>query len=245
MSKITEKELISRIRMFKDIKPNKQWADIALSKIMDSKEQNIIAPKANFMSDIVRGAYAIMMEKRFAYSLALFAFVISGVFSFTKFTVPGDTLFIIKKLAEQSQSTLIGQTEIKENIASLHNRINDLAEVSKQGKKQNVPSAVNEIASSAVALKKSLNENSADQKDIKEIANSLKTLASVSGESGVNVTENTDVNDLYKTVVLNQIDDLQQAMLTDIQKDQLKVIGDLYEKGEYAQALEMIVGINK
>jgi len=77
---------------------------------------------------------------------------------------------------------------------------------------------------------------------IQGIAASLKTLADV---PGANLTANPEVQDLYKTVVANQILDLQKTTLTD---DQQKILSDtvsLYNAGKYSDALEEILLISK
>jgi len=240
MPKIDEKQFIDQIRMLKTIKPKKSWADSVLQSIV--KEEQIQTNPLRF-SDVVRNAYSLLLQRKFAYSLALFAFVIVFL-SVAHFTMPGDNVLVIKNLAEQSQATLAAQAQLHQNIANLNNKINDLAQVSKQGKKENVPSVVHEINTNAVALKKSLNETSAGKQEINEIANSLKTLASVSGSSGVDISESPDLKDLYKTVVENQIKDLENSTLTDDQNKVLEGIKDLYAKGEYSEALEMMLEIN-
>ena len=80
-----------------------------------------------------------------------------------------------------------------------------------------------------------------DPKTLKEIANSLKTLADV---PGTDLSENQDVKDLYQTVTQSQIADLQKTTLTDEQKKTLAEIEDLYAQGKYADALEKILLLN-
>ena len=81
-----------------------------------------------------------------------------------------------------------------------------------------------------------------DPQTIKDIANSLKTLADV---PGTDLTVNPDVKDLYKTVVESQIADLQKATLTADRKKTLSDAEDLYMQGKYTEALEMILLINQ
>jgi hypothetical protein len=81
-----------------------------------------------------------------------------------------------------------------------------------------------------------------DAKAIQNIASSLKTLADVPGS---NLTANPDMQDLYKTVVAQQILDLQKTSLTNDQKKILDDTVHLYNTGKYSDALEQILLINK
>ena len=67
---------------------------------------------------------------------------------------------------------------------------------------------------------------------IKNIASSLKTLADV---PGTNLTTSPDIENLYQTVVQNQIADLQKTTLTDDQKSALAQAEDLYNQGKYTE----------
>jgi hypothetical protein len=164
--------------------------------------------------------------------------LIVGVFGFAQYTVPGDLLFPVKKIAEQSQAALIGQSGLKQDVATLNSRINDLAQIAKEGKKDNIPSAISEVNANASQLAKNLKDNpTQDPQTIKDIANSLKTLADV---TGTDLSGNPDVKDLYQTVVQSQIADLQKTTLTDDQKNILFEAEDLYNQGKYNDALEKI-----
>jgi len=67
-----------------------------------------------------------------------------------------------------------------------------------------------------------------------------KTLADIPGD----VSTTQDVTDLKKTVVATEIIDLQKTTLTDEQETTLTEAVYLYNKGEYADALEKILLID-
>ena len=186
---------------------------------------------------------SVFFQRKIAYAFATLLFVIIGLVGFAKYTVPGDLLFPVKKIAEQSQATLTGQTGFKQGVAALSSRIADLAQVSKDGRTGNIPSAISEISANASALAKNLKANPVqDPATIKEIANSLKTLADV---PGTDLTVNQNVKDLYQAVVQSQIADLLKTTLTDEQAKILTQAQDLYNQGKYSDALEKILLINK
>ncbi len=241
MAKITQEQLIKQLKILKEIKPRKEWAYSLKFEILNSKlETN---PKFfNFEFRISNFFFGLKPQKSLVYAFAVVLFLIVGVFGFAVNTVPGDLLFPIKKIAEQSQAALTGQTGLKNDVAVLSSRINDLAQVAKEGRTDNISSAINEINSNASELARSLKNNpTKDLATLKDIATSLKTLADV---PGTDLSQNSDVKDLYQAVVQGQIADLQETTLTDDQNNILTQAEDLYNRGKYTDALEKILLIN-
>ncbi len=238
--KMNQKELINSIKQLKEIKPRKEWAVLLKSQILNEQKPMPIVAKSVGVMDIFS---SVFFQKKMAYSFAAFVFVIVGLIGFARYTLPGDLLFPVKKLSEQSQAALTGQIGLKQDVATLSNRINDLAQVAKEGKTNNIPSAIDEIRTNASELAKNLKENpTQDPQTIKEIASSLKTLADV---PGTDLSQNTDVQNLSQMVVQSEIADLQKTTLTDNQKKILTDAEDLYSQGKYTDALEKILLINK
>lgn len=239
MTKISQKQLIESLSQLKEIKPRKEWAVLLKSQILAEQKIEPIRAESVSFADVISFIFA---PRKLAYSLATVLFLIIGVFGFASYTVPGDLLFPMKKIAEQSQAALTGQTVLKQDVATFNSRIKDLAQVAKDGRKDNIPSVISEINANASQLAKNLKDNPAqDPNTLKEIATSLKTLANV---PGTDLSANPDVKDLYQAVVQGQIADLQETTLTDEQKDTLAQIEDLYNQGKYADALEKILLIN-
>ena len=244
MTKITQKQLIESLKQLKEIKPTKEWAVLLKSQILAEKQvETITVAKPAKFAGIMNTFSSVFFQKKLAYAFAAFLFLVVGVFSFSKYAMPGDLLFPAKKISEQSQAALMGQTGMNNDVAVLSNRINDLAQVAKEGKVNNIPSAIGEINANVSQLAKNLRNNPVqDSKTIKEIASSLKTLADV---PGTDLSENSDVKDLYQTVVQSQIADLEKSTLTADQINTLTEAKDLYDQGKYTDALEKILLINK
>jgi len=239
MSKITEKQLISQLKQLKEIKPNKEWAVLLKSKIITEQKPVVIKAQSISFTDIIR---SVFYQRKMAYSFAALFLMVVGVLGFANYTMPGDLLFPVKKIAEQSQAALTGQSGLRQNVAVLNSRINDLAQVSKDGRKDSISSAISEVETNVTALVNNLKTGTADATTIKEIVSSLKTLADV---PGTDLSTNQDVKDLYQAVVQAQIADLNKATLTDDQKEVLSEIQELYLQGKYTDALEKILLINQ
>jgi len=256
MARITQKQIIESLNQLKEIKPRNEWAVLLKSQILAEKEATLIpikikkeilvpvkpadpketpAVKSPGIMDVLS---SVFFQRKLAYAFAVVLFLIVGVFGFTRNTMPGDLLFPVKKIAEQSQATLTGQTGLKQDIATLSSRINDLSQVAKEGKTNNIPSAISEVSANVKDLAQNLKNNpTQDPQTIKEIANSLKTLADV---PGTDLSQNPDVQNLYQTIVESQIADLKKTTLTDGQNNILTRAEDLAGQGKYTDALEKI-----
>ncbi len=235
MTKISEKQLIEGLKTLKEIKPRQEWASLLKSQILT---ENKVEVKMGIM-DVFS---SLIFQKKMAYSFAVLLFMVVGVFGFASFTVPGDLLFPVKKMAEQSTASLSGQTAVKQNVLTLNTRISELAQVAKQGRTKSLPSAMSEVNENVKELAQKIKDQPVqDSATLKEIAASLKTLAEV---EGTDIVENTDVKDLYQMVVEGQIADLEKTTLTEEQTLMLQEVKDLYEQGDYPAALEKILTIN-
>jgi len=233
MAKITQKRIISGLEELKNIKPSSEWVIFAKSQIFEEQKEPTILnnqPSLKFV-DFLK---FIIFKRKLAYSVATLTFMIIGLIGFAEYTMPGDTLFPIKKLAERSEAALTLQSGIKHNVVVLNNRINDLALATKEGKKENIPSAISEINVNASELAKNLKENSIDDiSTIKDIASGLKTLTAV---EGTDLTVNTDIQDIIQSLII----DLEKTTLTEDAKEKLDNAKKLYEDKKYNLALEEI-----
>jgi uncharacterized protein YoxC len=237
MPKISQKQLIESLLQLKEIKPRKEWAVLLKSQILSpytkvavkvARRVELEAPvkpeKPIGILDILSFAFA---PRKLAYAFSVVLFLIVGVFGFAQYTVPGDLLFPVKKIAEQSQAALTGQPGL---VATLNSRINDLAQVAREGKTDNIPSAISEINANAKDLAKSLKDNpTQDSQTLKQIANSAKTLAFIPG---------TDSNEISGVQELLQalIADLKIRTLTDDQNKALADVENLYNQGKFNDA---------
>ena len=245
MKKITQKQLIASLEQLKEIQPRKEWALLLKSQILSPKQAeaevsftNQKAQSAGFFNTISSAFF----QRKLAYSFAALLFMVVGVLSFSKYEMPGKTSSQVKEIADQSQASLIGQTGLNQDVATLNNKINDLAQATKEGKTKNIPSAINEVSANVSQLAQNLKANpTQDSTTIKNIAASLKTLADV---PGTDLNTNQDVKDLYQTVVLSQIADMQKTTLTDAQKSILTQAETLSDQGKYAEALEVLMTSN-
>ena len=138
MAKITEKQLIDSLKQLKEIKPRKEWALLLKSQILAEKQVTVAeiktAEKPTKSIGILDIFSSLFFQRKLAYSFAAALLLIIGIFGLVRYTMPGDLLFPAKKMAEQSQAALTGQTPVKRDVAALSTRVNELAKVAKEGK---------------------------------------------------------------------------------------------------------------
>ena len=225
MSKISEKQLIESLKQLKEIKPRKEWAVLLRSQIVTEQVQEPVrAESANFISAFS----STFFQKKMAYSFAAVLILAAGVFGLSRLLPAG-------QLPQKNIASLTQQATLQQNVEALNSKINSLAASSKANKV-----AINDIDKNVSALAKTLKANPVkDSQTLKSIANSLKTLADVTGK-GADFTADPNVQALYQTVVESQIADLQKTTLTQDQQKILAQAQGLYKKGDYSGALEKI-----
>jgi hypothetical protein len=244
MNEMNEKQLIAKIQELRQIKTRQEWVVLVKAQILGNNvaENKWEKDKARNVSilDIFR---SLIFQRRLAYSLAIIVLVIIGMFGFAQYTVPGDLLFPVKKITEQSQTPL--------EIAI--SRSDDLVKVAKTNKLQNLPPAIREFQASISQAAKNLTEE-VDKKDsraIKEIAFQVKKLEDNKKQLetlGIDLSEaqeTKELNDALAPLVEREIEDLEKATLTDDQQKTLDEIKDLYKQGNYSDALEKVLLINE
>ncbi len=239
MTKITEKQLIEKFKKLNEIKPRQEWVVFAKSQILGETE--IKAEKALTVLDIIKGS---IFQKKTAFAFATVMTVMLGVFGFAQNTLPGDALFTVKKMTEQSQAALLGASSVKNSLDTLDKRTQDLARAVKDNKEANISSAVTEVKQSIVEATKNITETlQKDPTALKELAQDIKKVEDNKEQLktlGVNIDE-TEMTNLYKMLVEQEIASLETLTLTEEQQTQLTDIKALADEGKYAEAFEKIL----
>ena len=177
-----------------------------------------------------------------------------GMFGFAQYTMPGDVLFSVKKLTEQSQTALVSQEDqLKNNFEIASRRLDDLTQVVKGNRTQNIAPAIKEFQASISEATKNLvaSIGQKDSQSIKDIAQQIKKIEENKKELqtyGVDLEatqESKDLNDALAPLVQREIEDLEKTTLTEEQLETIQKIKDLYAEGKYSDALEEILMINK
>ncbi|MBI1866400.1 MAG: hypothetical protein HY005_01430 [Candidatus Staskawiczbacteria bacterium] len=252
-----EKQLINKLKEFQQIKPNKDWVVLVKNQIFiaQSPVKGQIKAQKKQTFGFLDFLPALIHQRKLAYAFASLLFIMVGMFGFAQYTMPGDALFSVKKLTEQSQTAFISQeNQLKNNFETANRRLDDLTQVVKDNKMQNIAPAIREFqASISEATKNLVGISGMEQKDyksIKDIAFQIKKIKDNKKELqtlGVDLEdtkESKDLNDALAPLVLREIDDLENTTLTEDQQKIMQEVKDLYADGKYSDALEGILTIN-
>ncbi len=236
---MTEKELIQKIQLLKQIKPNKDWVVSVKSEILGRE----LKQREQFSWIEILRVFSRPAFIRPAFVTITSLFVIIGTFSLAQNSLPGDFLFPIKQLAEKGQTAFTSETE-KPNLQLefANQRVNELAQItSKSGSKNgNLVAALQALNNDlSVASNELKNVQLGEKKDLaiktEELIKKTQEVLTTMQATGVE-----GINNALAQVVESQIKDLENGTLTDGQKELLSQAKQDFSAGNFTQALEKI-----
>ncbi len=250
-----EKQLINKLKELQQIKPRKEWVILVKNQILGADNRNTVkVVQERDWLKVLGLLPALIYQRKLAYAFAAFLFVMAGMFGFAQYTVPGDMLFSVKKLTEQSQTAFVPQkNQLQDNFRTANKRLNDLTQAVKDKKIQNIAPGIREFQASISSATRNLIDGigQKDSQSIKEIALQVKKIEDNKKELqtlGVDLEatqESKDLNNALASLVQREIDDLEKTTLTEDQQKIMQTVKDLYADSKYFDALEEILTINK
>ena len=237
---VTEFELVKKIRELKAIRPNQNWVSSTKTQILG--QESVVQPEGlnifNFL--YFKPAYAGLV----------FVFVLIGIFGISQNSLPGDPLYLIKKITEKSQAVFIseeGKSAFQLKLTS--ERLDDLTKVVEANQVGKLSPALKEFTAAKAEAQKELAKTIQGKSETeaiklaKKVAPELRVMNEKEGQvlSSLGLEpEQTEVS-AEKTVVELLIKDLETASLTEEQANLFSQAKADYENGEYWQALEKIL----
>ena len=228
---MTEKELITKLQSLKQIKPSQNWVVLAKSEIMAKPVVQVAPNRGITIGDIIWGS---LMQRRMAYSLATLMLVATGVFGIMQ---------VLPKPENKGMSVAVQSPEVvalRNNVAQFKIKSQNFADVAKS----NSPAttlAVAEVKTMAKDLTSAIKKDPSLARTVALDINNNKTLLDVAGGNTV-----SEVSDMYETIVVSLMKDLDQATLNQDQAKELERIKKyLDENHDYATALRDILMISK
>lgn len=234
---MTETELIQKIKELREIKPRKDWVLLAKTQILGS-EPNIG----------LRSIFPPLFRYRPALVTLLVFFILIGVFGFAQNTVPGDLLYPVKKIVETSEVIFSSEMEKPKIRLELANRrLRELNWIAEKNLVKNLAPAIEEFQSSVTEAAKGLTkirDSEINPKIVKEVAKLAQELEENKEKVealGVVVGETEELDNALAQLVEREINILESQSLTEAQQELLVEIKNLYQAGEYSEALEKIL----
>lgn len=233
---VTEKELIGKIGELRQIRPRKDWVVLTKSQILGEEPKVLFFP---FFKPVLATATAFG--------------ILFGIFSLAQNSLPGDTLYPIKKMTEKSQAVFVSEEEKPAFQLKLANeRLEDLTKIAETNQVKKIAPALEEYQASISEAAKNLAKITATTSDpvvVKKIAEQTQELTQELEEKkeklektyGIAGLEFKEESNPTKVLVEWLIEDLESRTLTENQEELLEGAKEDFEVGDYNQALEKIL----
>jgi len=229
---MTEKELIGKIRELRQIQPRKEWVSLTKTQILGEEESKL---------DSIISVFHVFFLKP-AYAGLIVVFVLFGLFGISQNSLPGDLLYPIKKITEKSQAVFVSEEELpKYNLEIANKRLDELNQIAQTNQVKKLAPAISEFQAKASEAAESLAK--AKKPDVEKIVAQTKKLEENKQkveEVLATKIETEEYDNALAQIVESQIKDLEGRTLTEIQQELLAEAKELYEAGNFAQALEKI-----
>lgn len=241
----TEKQLIDRIKELGQIEPRKDWVLLTKKRIFKGQEET---------SHSVEGIlFNLFFRPKLALAGVLSALVVFVLFSVSQNSLPGDPLYAVKKISEQTEGVFVTNRQSAQvQLEMVNRRLAELAKIAESNQVKKLAPALGEYQASLVKAAKDLAKAAAttsDAVDIKGLARQAQKLAETRemlektyGIAGLDLGAE---NDPTKLVVEWLIKDLEKRTLTDKQQELFSRAKEDFEKGDYGSALIKILQLSE
>ncbi|MFH1643151.1 MAG: DUF5667 domain-containing protein [Patescibacteria group bacterium] len=222
-------ELINQIKSLKCIQPNQDWV-FAVKKEILSK-----TTFAEFISGMFFQTRPVLVS-------AMFLFIVMFGLGFVEKSLPGDALYQMKRVAEDSQAVfLVSESDISEyKLGMANKRLEELVKIGEINQVKKIAPAIAAFQANVVEAAKNLTKMG----DIKEFAIQAKKLEENKekvASLGIIVGETREFDNAMASLVEREIKALEDQYLNEYQEKVLIEIKESFEKEDYNGALEKIL----
>lgn len=243
---MTEKDFILEIKKLNQIKPRKDWVLTTKNRIFESKTSTT---KTTIWEILPR----IFFQPKLIVSEVLAVFIVLGVFGFSQNSLPGDPLYLLKRISEKGRAIFVSREELPQAQLELVNkRLEELAKIAESNQTKKLAPALEAYQASIVQAAKDLVKASATTSDsttIKKIANQAQKLEEAKeklertyGIAGLEAKEEANPT---KLIVEWLIKDLENRTLTEDQGILFTQAQQDYSEGNYGVALIKILQLSE
>lgn len=228
--KVTQNELIAKLKELRQIQPSKNWASLTKTRILGE----------------ARPGFTFFPYFKPALAVFTIVFILFGVFGYdlVKHSLPGDLLYSIRKVVHEGRAIFISDNDKPAFQLKLANeRLEDLTKAPVKNLaptisefQANMAEAVKNLSkidattSSPVAIKRILEET----KRIEGNKQKAESLGVVVGEE-----ETAELENALGRIVASLIEDLKESTLTFEKVGILSKMRVLFEEKKYSEALEV------
>jgi len=221
---MTEKEVIEKIKVLKQIKPEKNWVFLTKERILG--KEPIFFP-------FLKPAFAGL----------LFILILFGL-SFT--SLPGQPFYLIKKLAEKGETVFAPEEEKPKLELELANKkLEELSKIAQKNDTKKLAPAIDEAKESVAKASKNLVKSKKVNKEIVQKALELESKKQeVEKVLGTKITESENENPTM-FVAKYLIESLENKSLNENQKEVLGKAKEFFENQDFAKVLELLLPMSQ
>jgi len=239
-------QFIAKIRNLKNIKPREEWVLLTKEKVFSD---TLVRPEKKesvfvLLNEIATGLRIILGHK-LAFSTLTMILVLVGVFGFAQKSLPGDFLYPVKKITEQTETILVSPSDqTKRNLEIAKRRLDDLTKVAQINSVKNLAPAINEAQASVYKVAKELKTVEPDRKIVKEVKEIEKKTTEIKS-LGIELGVDQELDAVLIQKIKDELDVLTAENLSQEEIEILKEVKEKIEEGNYAEAWEKILTIEK
>jgi len=227
--KLTENELIGKLKELRQIQPQKSWVSLRKSQILPQES--------------VGFSFFPYLRPALAGFLAVFV-LMGGLYLAVKNSVPGEALYTLRKIAHESEAFFVSEQEKPAFQLKLANdRLEDLAKASAKNLAPTISEFQANIAEAAKGLAK-MDATTSDPVVMKKIVEATKKIEENKQKVEslgvvIDESETAELNNILGKIVENLIKDLEERILTEEKAEILSQIKELFQAKNYSEALEV------
>ena len=233
---MTETQIIKKIKKLKAIKPRSDWVLLNKRQILGEERRIELFP---FLRPVYAGLFCLLF--------------LAGLFEFSQESLPGDSLYYLKKITEKSQIIFSSEEEKPRiKLELVNKRLEELDQIVQENEARKLAPALKEyhaIASEAFESLERAMTTTSDPVVIKEIAEQTQKfeenkekLTKIYGIAGL---ESDEESNPTKIVVEWLIRDMEETTLSEEDGLLFGEAKEDYEQGNYSQALVKILDLSQ
>jgi hypothetical protein len=239
-----DKKLILQLKALKNLQPKQEWVVLTKEQVFGGEVEKI-EERVEKRSVISLLFNSFVFQHKLAFSSALLFVMFIGVVAFAQSSVPGDSLFALKKITEKGQAMFVPDKDMpKYELEMVTKRLNDLTKIARSDSRQGLASALSEYKATVSQAAKSIT-NTGDPKNIIGEVKQVEEKQEEAKSFGVQIEESKDLDIALAQIVERELNYLESTNLSD---DQLKILEEAeadYIAGSYSVALEKLLTIEE
>jgi len=238
---MAKNELIGKIEILHQIRPRKSWVVLTKKRIL-GEDKTI----SGLILDSFRVFEGLIFQYKLAFVSLILMLILGGTFVFAQHSLPGEPLFVLKKITEKTRAVFVSESEKPGTQLELANkRLEELTQIAQKNEVRKLAPAIEEFQASVsesakklVQIKEPEKSREAGKKviaQIKKLSENKEKVESL----GVVIGDSKEIEDAFCTLTEREIKSL--GTLTEKQEELLGEVKEYLKEGKCSLAFEKIL----